>query len=236
MIRRIAGPAAALGAAVVLAACGQPEAGKPAGPSPAPSRAPASGQAAPAASTGYDIARVGDVKGDFPAGFNPEARPAKTLSQQDIDGSGVAVFTKAPVNPPQCRPLIIPPYAEPSVGTQAAGVQGQGDQGRIYVVALRLPQPVPATAAPAGCDRVSLSGSPQAAGTAERIGGPAIDGVTTTGVRLSPVDAEDPDYIFTAALDDQTTVVVMGSADKQLDPPQLLSGLLVKATCAVRGR
>ncbi|EUA34312.1 hypothetical protein I552_5095 [Mycobacterium xenopi 3993] len=30
--------------------------------------------------------------------------------------------------------------------------------------------------------------------------------------------ADDPDYVFTAALDDQTSVVVMGSTDAQLNP------------------
>jgi hypothetical protein len=81
-----------------------------------------------------------------------------------------------------------------------------------------------------------MSGSPEAAGTAERVPGPNIDGVTTTGVKLSPTDAEDPDYIFTAALNDQTSVVVMGSTDAQLNPQQLLSDLLVKATSAVRSQ
>jgi hypothetical protein len=56
--RRITLPMAAFGASVVLAACGHSEPGKPQGTSSAPPPAPASAQAAPAASTGYDIARV----------------------------------------------------------------------------------------------------------------------------------------------------------------------------------
>ncbi len=81
-----------------------------------------------------------------------------------------------------------------------------------------------------------MSGTPEATGTAEAVPAPKIDGVTTTGVKLSVADqGQDPDYMFTAALGDQTCVVVLGSADEQLNPQQLMSDLLVKATSAVRG-
>ncbi|BCO36882.1 hypothetical protein BMW24_011145 [Mycobacterium heckeshornense] len=193
-------------------------------------------QAASPAGAAYDISRVDRVKDDLPPGFAGEAEPSKTLTQQDIASSGITAFTGAQVDPPQCRAVLVPPHVEPSVGTQAAGVRGQGDQGNIYIVAMRLPQPVRASQPPAGCDRVSVSGSPKASGTAERIAAPSIAGVTTTGAKLSVDAAEDPDYVFTAALDDQTSVVVMGSTDAQLNPQGLLSDLLVKATSAVRGR
>lgn len=107
----------------------------------------------------------------------------------------------------------------------------------MYVVALRSPDSVTPEADPAGCDRIALSGSPQATGTVERIPAPDIGGVTTTGVKLTVADPEDdPDYLYTAALDDHTSVVVMGSADEQLDPQRLMSDLLVKAVSAVRGQ
>lgn len=224
---RGAGLLVALGTALALAACG--DTAEPA--SDAASSAESSPAAAP---TGYDISRIDAVQDDFPPGFTAEAHPAKTLAQADIDGSGINAFTKAVVDPPQCRSLIIPPYTEPSVGSQAAGVLASGDQGNMYVIALRSAQPVAVSQPPAGCDRVSLSGSPEASGTAERIPGPSIDGVATTGVKLTG-NSGDPDYLFTAALDDRTSVVVMGSADAQLDPQQLMSNLLVKATSAVRG-
>lgn len=47
---------------------------------------------------------------------------------------------------------------------------------------------------------------------------------------------EDPNYLYTAALNEQTSIVVMGSAEAQLDPQQFLADLLVKAVAAVRGR
>jgi hypothetical protein len=232
--RRVASSLLALGVGVTLVACSHSEQSKPTGSASAqPQPPPSSGAPAPAA---YDLSRVDNISNDFPPGFTTDPHPAKTLDQHDIDSSGIVAFTKAQVDPPQCRSLIIPPSAEPSAGSEAAGVRGEGDQGKIYVVALRLPQPVPVSQPPAGCDRVSLSGSPEAAGTAERIPAPKIDGLTTTGVKLSPTEAADPDYIFTAALNDQTSVVVMGSTDAQLNPQQLLSNLLSKATSAVRGQ
>ncbi|WP_235653626.1 DUF5642 family protein [Mycolicibacter icosiumassiliensis] len=228
---------AALGAGVTLAGCGTSTEVTPAGPaaSQPPAAEPSPASSPPPAP--YDISRVDAVSGDFPQGFAPQAHPAKTLGQADIDGSAVAAFTSAQVDPPQCRSVVIPPYADPTVGTEAAGVIGQGDQGNMYVVALRSPNPVATVPDPAGCDRISLSGSSEATGTVERIPAPAIDGVTTTGVKLSVSDPEeDPDYLYTAALDDRTSVVVMGSADEQLDPQRLMSDLLVKAVSAVRGQ
>lgn len=217
-------------ATAVLAACGQVGRDQPqssaAPPSPAVSASPA---------VEYDISRIDTVSGGFPPGFTTESQPAKTLDQHDIDTSGVGAFTGAQVDPPQCRALIVPPYAEPSVGTDAAGVRAQGDQGSIYAVALRRPQPIPPEPPPAGCDRVTMSGDPKANGTAEAIQAPDIAGATTAAVRLSLSAEDDPDYLFTAALDDHTTVVVMGSAAEDLNPPQLMSDLLVKSVAAVRG-
>lgn len=222
---------AALGVGMTLAGCGQPSEAGVAG-----SAAPAS-PAAESAAVPYDISRVDAVRDDFPAGFTAEAHPAKTLGEQDIVGSGVMAFTGARVDPPQCRSVIIPAYVEPTVGAQAAGVIAQGDQGSMYVVALRSPNPVAVQEAPAGCDRVSLSGSAQATGTVERVRPPEIADVTTTGVRLTVDDPEQgPDYLYTAALDDRTSIVVMGSADAALDPQRLMSDLLVKAVGAVRGQ
>lgn len=222
---------AVLGVGVTLAGCGHSAESDPAGtaaPHPA---------AAEAAQNPYDISRVDAVKDDFPAGFTAEAHPAKTLGQQDIAGSGVLAFTEAQVDPPQCRSVVIPPYVEPTEGTEAAGVIAQGDQGNMYVVALQSPKPVAVGDDPAGCERISLSGSPQATGTVDRIAAPGIAGATTTGVKLAVDDPqEDPDYLYTAALDDRTSIIVMGSADAQLDPQRLMSDLLVKAVAAVRGQ
>ncbi|AEF36554.1 conserved hypothetical protein [Mycolicibacter sinensis] len=222
-----------LGVAAILAGCDRSVESAPAGSAaPRPAAAQSTQDAA-----AYDISRVDAVKDDFPEGFTAQAHPAKTLGQQDIAGSGVVAFTDAQFDPPQCRSVVIPPYVDPTVGTEAAGVIGQGDQGNMYVVAMRSPKPVATADDPVGCDRISLSGSPQATGTVERIPAPAIPGVSTTGVKLTVADPEeDPDYLYTAALNDRTSIVVMGSADQQLDPQRLMSDLLVKAVAAVRGQ
>lgn len=220
-----------------LAACGGSEQSAPSGSPSAQPQPPSSSSAQAAPSSKYDISRVDNLKDDFPLGFKADPHPAKTLDQQDIDSSGIMPFTQAQFDPPQCRALVIPPYVDPSVGTQAAGIRGQGDQGEIYIVAMQLTKPTPASPLPAGCDRVSMSGAPEATGTAEPVPAPKIDGATTTGVKLSPADeTEDPDYEFTVALDDQTSIVVMGSTVAQLNPQQVMSDLLVKAASAVRGK
>lgn len=234
--RQVTSMLAALSVGVTLAACAQSAQRTPASFSAAGPQPSSATSAAAAAHTAYDISRVDNVKDDFPPGFPAQPQPSKTLSQQDIDSSGITAFTGAQVDPPQCRSVLIPPNAEPAVGAQAAGIRGEGDQGSIYVVALRLPRSAPASQPPAGCDRVTVSGSAQASGTAERIPAPSIAGATTTGAKLSVNAAEDPDYVFTAALDDRTSVIVMGSTDAQLNPQQLLSDLLVKAASAVRGQ
>ncbi|HET9876096.1 MAG TPA: DUF5642 family protein [Mycobacterium sp.] len=258
---KIATSLVVLGVSMTFAGCGHPTEQKPTS-SPAAQPPPASSSTSAAPAAAYDISRVDNVKNDFPPGFTAESHPAKTLDQQDIDGSGANPFTGAKVDPPQCRALLVPPYTDPSVGTQAAGVSAEGDQGNIDVVAFGLPKPIPASEPPAGCDHVSVSGSPEATGTAESIPAPKIDGVTTTAVKFSASDqdqdqdqdqggdqdqdgdqdqggdgdADEPNYIFTAALNDQTSVVVTGSTDPQLNPQQLLSDLLVKAVAAVRGQ
>ena len=198
---------------------------------------PAVGAPSPTKSVAqYDISRVNNVKNDVPAAFKTAPGPTTTLTQDDIDNARVIPFTKAVYDPPQCRAFVIPPYVEPVVGAQAAILSAEGDRGEIFVVALRLPHPVAVNPPPAGCDHVTMSGSDESTGTAERVPAPQIAGVTTTGLKLKPATDTSPGgYVFTAALGDQTSVAVMGGADDALHPQQLLSDLLVKATAAVRG-
>lgn len=233
--RQIAATLTALGLVTLpLTACGGSGGSKPSASSSAPSAASSGAAAAPASK--YDISRVENVKDQMPAGFKPDPRPEITLNQSDIDDPKIIPFTKAKFDPPQCRALVIPPYIDPAVGTRAAGLSAESDQGEIFVVAMNLPKPIPATPLPPGCDHVGLSGSPEATGTAESIPGPQIDGATTTGVKLIPSDDDEPsEYIFTAELGDQTAITVMGGTADELNPQQLLSDLLVKATNAVRG-
>ena len=234
--RQIASTLTAVGlVTLTVAACGGSDQAKPS--SSSATQAPSSsGATAAAPASKYDISKVDYIKDAMPAGFKPDPRPEITLNQGDIDTPKIIPFTKANFDPPQCRALVIPPYIDPAVGTRAAGLSAEGDQGEIFVVAMDLPKPIPAAPLPAGCNHVGLSGSPEATGTAESIPGPPIDGVTTTGVKLTPSDDNAPaEYIFTAELGDQTSIAVMGGTADELNPQQVLSDLLVKATVAVRG-
>lgn len=184
----------------------------------------------------YDISRVNNVKNDVPAAFKTAPSPPTTLTQDDIDNARIIPFTKATYDPPQCRALVIPSYVEPVVGAQAAILSAEGDRGEFFIVALRLPHPVSVSPPPAGCGHVAMSGSDESTGTAEAVPAPQIAGVTTTGLRLKPATDKSPGgYVFTAALSDQTSIAVLGGAEDDLHPQQLLSDLLVKATAAVRG-
>lgn len=235
-VGRIASLLVAAGLGVVtVAACGNSEAPKPSTSSSAQAQPPSS-SGAPSPDDQFDISRVDSVKSALPPGFKADSQPEATLEQADIDKAGVIPFTQAKFDPPQCRAQVIPPYADPSVGTDAAGISGDGDNGQIDVVAMQLPKPAPDSPPPAGCDEVTMSGPPDVSGTTESVPAPKIDGVTTTGIKLNPADDSDPSYMFTAKLSNQTSVVVLGSVADDLNPQQLFSDLLVKATAAVRGQ
>jgi hypothetical protein len=217
----------------LFAACGQHTGTTPAN-SPAVQPQPPPSSAAPPVA--YDISRVDNVRNDFPPGFIVEAQTARTLSQADIESSRITAVTEGRIQPPDCRTVVMPSYAEPSVGADAAEVTAAGGHGSVDLDALRSPQPVPAAPKAEGCGLgMVVSGLPDVAGPAERIQAPSITGVATTGAKLVP-EKRNPVYIFTAALDDRTSVVVTGSTDAQLSPEKLMSELLVKATAAVRGQ
>ncbi|WP_343577503.1 DUF5642 family protein [Mycobacterium sp.] len=227
--RHIAALLAAASVTAALTACSHTTQHTPPG---SPSAAPSS-SSAPA---GADISRVDNVKNDFPPGFTVEVHPARTLNRHDLGSSDIDPFAGTTVDPPHCGPAIIPPNTTLSIGTQVAAVSGHADRGIIEVDALRLPKPIAPVPPPAGCDTVTLSGSPEVSGTAERVPAPTIDGVTTTAIKTTGAGQEDPEYLFTAALNDHTTVMVTGNTDAALNPQHVMSDLLVKAVLAVRGR
>jgi hypothetical protein len=230
--RRIASLLAAAGVTVAVAACGHAAEHKPAASPSAPPHPPSSSTAGAA----YDISRVDNVRNDFPPDFTVDVHPSRTLNRHDLGSSDIDPFAGAKIDPPHCGLAIIPPNAKLSIGTQVAAVSGHADRGIIEVDALRLPKPIAPGPPPAGCDKVTLSGSPEVSGTAERVPAPTIDGVTTTAIKTTAAGEEDPEYLFTAALDEQTTVMVTGNTDAELNPHQVMSDLLVKAVSAVRGR
>lgn len=197
-----------------------------------------------------DISRIDQVHNDFPPGFTVKTGLAKTLNEHDIQRAGIHVLTEATLDPPHCLPAMIPPYADLTPGTEAAGVTANGELGGVHVTALRLPHPVPAGRPPDGCDSIRIT-SPNLTATAHRIAVPDLNGVPTTGFELIENRKEDdyiftdrtdhiipadPDYLLTAAVDDRTVVVIKGAVDTSLHPQQLFSDLLVKAVTAIRGQ
>ena len=223
----------ALGLTGAFAACGQSA-------DPEPVRVPAvpgpvREVSAPGA-TSHHIWRLDAIKHGFPDGFTVGSHPAKRLDQHDIDNSGLQAFSAARVHPAQCRALLLPAHASPAVGTLATALHAKGARGAMYVIAMRLPQPAPATDPPAGCQQMWVSGAPEVTGRASPIPAPRIAGVATTGARLQVTENSDPDYVFTAALDERTCVVVVGAAAAELDPQRLLAELLISAVTAIRRR
>ncbi len=224
----------ALGASSILAACGHAANRDPAAV-PAVSPVPGNSVSVPL-NHASDIGWLDGLKRDFPDGFTVASHSPETLDQRDIDGSRIHAFSTAAVQPPQCRALLLPPYAVPSPGARAAALHAIGDRGAVYVIALRLPQPIAAGTPVTGCAEMTITGAPEVTGSAERIPAPEIAGAVTTGVRLDIGNRGELDYLYTAALDARTCIVVVGATDPELDARQLLSGLLVKAAAAVRGR
>ena len=185
----------------------------------------------------YDISRVVTIKGDVPPGSVVEVRPARIVTAGDLESSEVVELTKALITPFDCRSVVLPPYLDLPAGSQAAEVRAVlADHSGVHVVALRSPTPMPVTQPPAICEmEILISGPPGVAGTAEHIRAPDIAGVDTTGLKLAHGE-RDAQYMYTAALDEQTLVVVMGSAAAKHNPQQFLSDLLAKAVAAVGGR
>ena len=72
-------------------------------------------------SPAYDISRVGAVADDFPQDFTAQAHPAKTLEQSDIDGSAVAAFTNAVVDPRSLTVRVSEPAKDKPADEPATG-------------------------------------------------------------------------------------------------------------------
>jgi hypothetical protein len=103
-------------------------------------------------------------------------------------------------------------------------------------MAVESPAPVVDPPEVAGCDRVTFTVPNKVKGTAERIPGPPIAGIKTTGTKthMDLTTPEGPrsedETTFRAELSDRVEVAVGGKAD-----PARLEDLLNQAIVAVRG-
>ncbi|WIM87347.1 DUF5642 family protein [Candidatus Mycobacterium wuenschmannii] len=207
---------------------------------PKPSSPPSTPSAAKTTTTkpaeppgGYDIGRIANLANQLPPGFTTTEIPRTTLTKEQADSAaGLEKQFAFTFDPPQCNTMLKPTGVE--AGSESQGLQAQGPQ-QLMIMAVRTAQPLPDTILGAGCDRVAFSSQEGARGTAERLGGPAIDGVTTAAVKVH-LDFAVADFSKTidrlsyfALLGDKTAVLIDGEKD-----PQLLEDLLVKAVAAIR--
>ena len=186
----------------------------------------------PATLAGIDITRIHQVQNEFPPGYTVKPLPPLTLTQQQVDQlgglSGTMPFT---FDPPQCSAMLKPVAAMP--GARSEGLDAQGAEP---ITVLAVQSPVPGPAQPdTGCDHVSVKSPGIAEGTVDRISGPAIDGVDTTGIKIHLTVtrgklAQSLDrYTFVATLSPTTAVVVQGDAG-----PDTLQDILTKSVAALQ--
>lgn len=227
-----AGCARAVLTATVLAAlltgCG--------GNGPSEEPAPTAQSAAPDAEPegGFDVGRLTEATGIFPADYTTTGMPKEVLSREEADQlAGMHSATAMVYQPPECRSIADP--LRITEGSQTAGLRSVRPQS-IAVLAARTPLPSPGPLLSEGCTKVKMTSPGAITGVAETIPAPKIPGVETMAskTRIEGSEGGAPrateSYTFVAVLSPQTLVMVQGAEN-----PELLGGVLVKAVAAVRG-
>jgi hypothetical protein len=184
---------------------------------------------------GYDIGRIANLATQLPPGFTVTQIPRTTLTKEQADSiAGLSKQFAFTFDPAHCNTVLKP--AGVDAGSVSQGLVAHGPQ-EVTVVAAQSPQAIPDTVVGAGCSHVTFKSQDTAQGTADRLPGPAIDGASTSAVKVhldfaTPTFSKSIDRLtFFAALSDKTAVVVDGESN-----PQLLADLLVKAVAAIRQR
>jgi hypothetical protein len=182
---------------------------------------------------GFDISRIDQVGLQLPP--ESEAIPIPHAAVNEEEAKTLAGMRKDfRYDPPQCGALL-------SKSTHlVAGSQIQGVTVRkpdqIVILIVESPAPVADPPDVAGCDRVAFTVPDEVKGTAERIPGPPIAGVKTTGTKthMDLTTSEGPKTVdettFRAELSNRVEIAVGGKGD-----PARLTDLLNKAVVAVRG-
>jgi len=182
---------------------------------------------------GFDISRIDQVGLQLPP--ESEATPIPHTAVNEEEAKTLAGMRKDfRYDPPQCGALL-------SKSTHlVAGSQIQGVTVRkpdqIVILIVESPAPVADPPDVAGCDRVAFTVPDEVKGTAERIPGPPIAGIKTTGTKthMDLTTPEGPKTVdettFRAELSNRVEIAVGGKGD-----PARLTDLLNKAVVAVRG-
>ncbi len=194
-------------------------------------------QESPAAED-YDVGRISQVEDAMPEGFVPFPTDVRKLQHQLVPQVGTVVSYGKPftVEPAQCRPLLKPVDAQ--AGADSAGFRADGIEKRSIGVGADMPIIVPAAIPTTGCDRMTYRVEDEThptSGTVERIAAPEIDGATTLALKITVDGFPDPDYAYTAIVDDRLYVDVQARLAPDYPAQPMLSDLLVQAVDAVRG-
>lgn len=183
---------------------------------------------------GYDIGRITNLANQLPPGFTVTQIPRTTLTKEQADSiAGLSKQFAFTFDPPQCNTLLKQSGVEAGAVTQ--GLLAHGPQIEVTITATQAAQAIPNPAMGGGCSHVAFTSQDTARGTADVMGGPAIDGASTSAVKVH-LDFATPEFsktidrlTYAAVLSDKTAVVVDGESN-----PQLLVDLLVKAVAALR--
>jgi Domain of unknown function (DUF5642) len=187
----------------------------------------------------YDLSRLSEIQGDFPPGFVPRPAEVRELKPVWRDGVGSVVSSGKPftVEPPQCKDLLKPVSGE--ANAQTIGIRADGADNRGIAVGADLPVSVTDVIPSSGCDAMSYTvpdDEQPRSGTAQRLTAPEIDGATTLALKVTTQGFSDPEYFYTAVVDDRLYVDVHARLAPDFQPEPLLPDLLTKAVAAVRGQ
>jgi len=182
---------------------------------------------------GFDISRIDQVGLKLPP--EDEATPIPHTTVNQDEANHLAGMRKEFVyDPPKCG-AVLSKSTHLTAGSQVQGVAVRKPQ-QIVILAVESPAAVTDPPEVAGCDRVTFTVPDKVKGTAERIPGPPIAGVKTTGTKTH-MDVTTPqgpkaedETTFRAELSDRVEIAVGGKAD-----PARLEDLLNQAVVAVRG-
>jgi hypothetical protein len=182
---------------------------------------------------GFDISLIDKVGLQLPQ--DREATPIPHTTVDAEEAKTLAGMRKEfQYDPPQCGSLLSK-STHLAEGSQIQGVTVHKPE-QILILAVESTAAVTDPPEVAGCNRVTFTVPDEVKGTAERIPGPAIAGVKTTGTKthMDLKTEEGPKTVdettLRAELSDRVEIAVGGKAD-----PAALTDLLNQAVIAVRG-
>jgi hypothetical protein len=188
---------------------------------------------APQAPGGFDISRIAQLENQFPPDSEVRLIPHTTLNQEEAD-TFAGLRKEFTFDPPQCGALLSK-STHLGAGSQIQGMTAH-KPAQVVIIAVESPESIADPPKAPGCDRVSFTVPNEIKGTAERIPGPTIPGVTTNGTKthMDLTTPEGPkaedETTFRAELSGRVEIAVGGKVD-----PARLQDLLTKAVVAIRG-